>query len=102
MRDTAARIVREGEADGDDELRALVHELGRHDYMAVEFDQIRAGTHVQVSAPAFDEHGAVELSVGISLRAAVDGEAAVRAAGDRVVATGRMITRAIGGRPPQR
>jgi len=103
MRDTATRIVRDGEPDDNDaELRALVHELGRHDYMAVEVDQIRAGTHVQVSAPAFDESGNVELSVGMSLRAAVDGEGAVAAAGDRVVATARMITRTIGGRAPDR
>ena len=101
LRETAERIVREGDSgDSDTELRALVHELGRHDYMAVEFDQIRRGTLMQVSAPAFDQDGRVELSVGLSLQARVDGEAAVRAVGDRVVATARMITRAIGGQPP--
>jgi DNA-binding IclR family transcriptional regulator len=100
MRDTAARIVSEEEDDDDSELRALVLEMGRHDYMAADIEQIRAGSLVQVSAPAFDERGAVELSVGASLRAPVDGEAAVRAAGERVVATARMVTKAIGGDPP--
>ena len=101
MRETAERIVREGDTDeSDTELRALVHEMGRHDYIAIEVDQIRRGTLVQVSAPAFDEDGRVELSVGLGLRAQVDGEATVRALSDRVVATARMITRAIGGQSP--
>jgi DNA-binding IclR family transcriptional regulator len=102
VRDAVDRIREEAApVERDDELRALVHELGHHDYMAVELDEIRSGTHVQVSSPAFDERGAVELSVGMSLRTGFHSADAVRAAGDRVVATARMITRAVGGRTPE-
>jgi hypothetical protein len=90
MRDTAARIVEEASpVDRDAELRSLVHELGRHDYMAAEVDQIRTGTSVQVSAPAFNDRGEVELSVGVSLRCG-DGE--VRRTAANVMATAGMIT----------
>lgn len=100
MRHTAERIREEAAVDRDGELRTLVQQLGRHDYTASEVDQIRAGRYLQVSAPAFDCRGVVELSVGVSLRATADGIAAVRALGERVVATARMITRAIGGHTP--
>jgi DNA-binding IclR family transcriptional regulator len=101
MSDVARRVVEDGSpVDRDAELRALVHELGHHDYLATDLAHVRPGQPVQLSAPAFDAEGAVELSVGVTVVASADGEAAVRHAGERVVATARMITRAIGGRPP--
>jgi DNA-binding IclR family transcriptional regulator len=101
LSETAARILRDASADDHEaELAALAHELARYDYLPTDPDLVEAGDVIQLSAPVFGAGEQVELTVGVTFIAPRSDRRPLTDVPERLLATTKAITRAIGGRLP--
>lgn len=91
--------------DGDNEeiggtVRSLATKLGHYRYLLTDPADLVPGSFLELSAPVFDESGAVALVVGVSGVGPKISTMPVDEVVARVMATTQAITRSIEGRPP--
>ena len=82
-------------------LAELAISLGETDYELVEIDPVAVYDITTIVAPVFDAHGKVALCLTLNGFSRVAG-ARVTEMGERLGATGRMVTKMTGGRAPER
>jgi DNA-binding IclR family transcriptional regulator len=101
LAETATRIreAATGE-DRDGELAALATELAHHDYLPVDPASVPAGQVIQLSAPVFGPDERVELTIGVTFVAPWEDAKPLIDVPDRLLATTKAVTRAVGGRLP--
>jgi DNA-binding IclR family transcriptional regulator len=100
LSETAGRIVAEASREAHQQrLTELVRELGHHQYVVADPEQVGEGQVLHIGAPVFGPEATVELVVGIGF---VTPHLAGRSLADvaaRVAETTAAVTRALGGHP---